>query len=79
MGILNGIKKDPIGSANNANDIKGVADGVRDAGINAVNSNQVETAKSLSGTLLTILGILTPMPGGGNCNRCHWRGCQWCY
>ena len=65
MEILNRIKKDPIGSANNAKDIAGVADSARDAGVNAVNNNQVETAKSLSGLLLNILGILSAMPGGG--------------
>jgi hypothetical protein len=61
MGILSGGKP-AVGNILKANDIKSVADGVRDAGIGATNNNNVQQAKGLSNALLNILGFLSPMP-----------------
>ncbi|MEZ0189564.1 calcium-binding protein [Ralstonia solanacearum] len=62
MGILGGGKPS-IGDVGDANKIKDIADKVRDAGVGAANNNNVQEAKALSNTLLSILGILSPVPG----------------
>lgn len=62
MGILGGGKPS-IGDVGDANKIKDIADKVRDAGVGVANNNNVQEAKALSNTLLSILGILSPVPG----------------
>jgi len=55
--------KPSIEDVGDANKIKDIADKVRDAGVGAANNNNVQEAKALSNTLLSILGILSPVPG----------------
>lgn len=64
MSVISGIKNDPIGSAQKAQDVNSVADATVNAGIGALNSNKIETAKGLTSALLAVHGILTPVPGG---------------